>query len=766
MQKEEQKNYEYILNDSEKKIINSRTQGYAHGLGKSIQIQFLNEVQNNAVARVKDDVGISKGSQKSIFINLPSLAKIIHSQTQKYPTLNQLIQISLHELWHLYENAELEYRWTKIFNSSDFQQHFKHTLPSFVAKGFNNLKGFTLLDKRKILVNEEKMYHIFENRMRDVYVNQRSVDYQQWIFALSQTLEDNYRDWCFPGDDWTNEQELGEVMPLHLQFGQGILRQKMTPWYPVILDPKVQSLIDLYNRSRSDIIGCATDISISLPLRLPYIIFLFHKFKELYKEDIQNDTMRNNSKDSSPQDNSQWEQWEWEEQWGQGENEEDLGSQWEWAEVQGEDGERSGASSQSQWESAKGKSQWTQEGDWDPSQSAWNHQQEGEAETDPFAKWYEKINDMPHVLEEEWLKADDIQKLQEEINELIEKKYEEEAKSSSTKKAESQLRKTKYADLENSDPNERDKLVKLLEEYNESILPKIESEYSGVIDVILTDIFENIKSKRTNQRIRNKGPVDSDKGNGELHDTGTVEIYIDKLLGKDITETLARQKDYRKVLEQQLVTGFRFILVCDGSGSMGGVKNRDQKLNSLLIMHALKLLSDKLLDATGGRDNQIDKNKLPDIWSQGLIFDWGSEIQEWKSASNDWTSEDIIQSLEGLSIDNGGTNIGGALQKVYEDFEILSDDYKKKVAQWKEKYIVLVMSDGQTSDKQLATDMIAQLRASGVITSGIGITKDGSPMEALFGKLDSGQGSGIICEKPSDLGSKMQEVLINWLKQI
>jgi len=37
--------------------------------------------------------------------------------------------------------------------------------------------------------------------------------------------------------------------------------------------------------------------------------------------------------------------------------------------------------------------------------------------------------------------------------------------------------------------------------------------------------------------------------------------------------------------------------------------------------------------------------------------------------------------LEGLSIDNGGTNIGGALQKVYEDFEILSDDYKKKVAQ-------------------------------------------------------------------------------------
>lgn len=97
MQKEEH-NYEYTLNDSEKKIINSRTQGYAHGLGKSIQIQFLNEVQESAVARVKDDVGMNKGSQKSIFINLPSLAKIIYSQTQRYPTLNQLIQISLHEL--------------------------------------------------------------------------------------------------------------------------------------------------------------------------------------------------------------------------------------------------------------------------------------------------------------------------------------------------------------------------------------------------------------------------------------------------------------------------------------------------------------------------------------------------------------------------------------------------------------------------------------------------------------------------------------------
>ena len=71
------------------------------------------------------------------------------------------------------------------------------------------------------------------------------------------------------------------------------------------------------------------------------------------------------------------------------------------------------------------------------------------------------------------------------------------------------------------------------------------------------------------------------------------------------------------------------------------------------------------------------------------------------------------------------------------------------------------MSDGQTSDKQLAVNMIAQLRALGVITSGIGITSDGSPMKDLFGKVDSGQGSGIICEKPSDLGSKMQEVLIN-----
>ena len=237
-------------------------------------------------------------------------------------------------------------------------------------------------------------------------------------------------------------------------------------------------------------------------------------------------------------------------------------------------------------------------------------------------------------------------------------------------------------------------------------------------------------------------------------------------MGKDITETLARQKDYRKILEQQLVTGFHFVLVCDGSGSMQGIKNHDQKINSLLIMHALKLLSDKLLDATGWRDNQIDKNKLPDIWSQGLIFDGSSEIQEWKSASNDWTSEDVIHSLEGLSIDDGGTNIGGALQKVYEDFELLTEDYKKKVAQWKEKYIILVMSDGQTSDKQLAVNMIAQLRALGVITSGIGITSDGSPMKDLFGKVDSGQGSGIICEKPSDLGSKMQEVLINWLKQI
>ncbi len=273
---------------------------YAKKFSIPLAIRFV-EVNNGKIAWVKDD-SLQNAShwlkQKEVFINTPTFQQRIYATTGEMLDADSLLQVVLHEVGHLYENAELKHWGEKLTSSSDFSSSFQHSLTPFVAKHFDALEGATLAQKREKLFYQQEWpnYHSFENVVRDIYVNHKSVGLQEGIFALRGTLENAYLKRAFPWEDWTKANEQGQVKPRFAQFSHGMLRNAMIPHNPVKLIPEVERKLKRWNdpdfaqrkgQSKS-IIQMASDENIPFPVRLPYLFFLYEEMKKFRDNDLQN----------------------------------------------------------------------------------------------------------------------------------------------------------------------------------------------------------------------------------------------------------------------------------------------------------------------------------------------------------------------------------------------------------------------------------------------------------------------------------------------
>ncbi len=273
---------------------------YAKKFSIPLAIRFV-EVNNGAIAWVEDD-SLPNAShwlkQKEVFINTPTFQQHIYATTGEMLDADSLLQVVLHEVGHLYENAELKHWGEKLTSSLDFSSSFQHSLTPFVAKHFDALEGATLAQKRKKLVYQQEWpnYHSFENIVRDIYVNHKSVGLQEGIFALRGTLENAYLKRAFPWEDWTKVNEQGQVKPRFAQFSEGMLRNAMTPHNPVKLIPEVERKLKRWNDpdfaqrkgQPKSIIQMASDEDIPFPVRLPYLFFLYEEMKKFRDNDLQN----------------------------------------------------------------------------------------------------------------------------------------------------------------------------------------------------------------------------------------------------------------------------------------------------------------------------------------------------------------------------------------------------------------------------------------------------------------------------------------------
>lgn len=73
-----------------------------------------------------------------------------------------------------------------------------------------------------------------------------------------------------------------------------------------------------------------------------------------------------------------------------------------------------------------------------------------------------------------------------------------------------------------------------------------------------------------------------------------------------------------------------------------------------------------------------------------------------------------------------------SLQDCINSDKQLDLEIKEKIKTGKRADTMIIMSDGQVDNPADTSKLITELREQGTIVSGIGITKDGSPMKTLF----------------------------------
>lgn len=88
-----------------------------------------------------------------------------------------------------------------------------------------------------------------------------------------------------------------------------------------------------------------------------------------------------------------------------------------------------------------------------------------------------------------------LNELEKALTEAIAHEHKESQKSPERKEREQRLRNTSYAELEQTNPKEREKKLNLLER-TDNLLQEINAKYADVIQDLQENVFEKIISKR------------------------------------------------------------------------------------------------------------------------------------------------------------------------------------------------------------------------------------------------------------------------------
>ncbi len=84
----------------------------------------------------------------------------------------------------------------------------------------------------------------------------------------------------------------------------------------------------------------------------------------------------------------------------------------------------------------------------------------------------------------------------------------------------------------------------------------------------------------------------------------------------------------------------------------------------------------------------------------------------------------------------------------------------QRIADKKLRKIIIVLSDGNSSDQAAAQKAAKELRDRGVIVVGVGITKSGAAITTTYAP------DGRVCEKAGQLGTTLGDLLKEHLKDL
>lgn len=280
------------------------------------------------------------------------------------------------------------------------------------------------------------------------------------------------------------------------------------------------------------------------------------------------------------------------------------------------------------------------------------------------------------------------------------------------------------------------------------------SEYQKVGQYIepLRQIFHRIVEQRKTP-VRRLAAL---KEEGIMVDPGLVaQTYLDIQSGIQHPKTM---KDFEgSFIEENIPGKFLVRLVADQSTSMDGEKAVVQRRSAIVVMEALKEFSDLLDEERPGLKVDLD------VQTELSSFGVNEGIRLYKPLSNELTEQQRINYFKGLLETPGETNDYDALAAIELDIQEKTTSeptYMEELRSGKRRELVIVLSDGKSSDEDRLNRRLQNLRGLGVKVVGLGMTEDSGAVQKAYAP------DGRICYDISDLPKSLQDTLVEFLGEL
>lgn len=595
-----------------------------------------------------------------------------------------------------------------------------------------------------------------------------------------------YEERLFPGNDYrtknngmapegANHVEMGRPIPRHLQFLYKMIRQEMIPGSETTVLPEVDEAIASlrdWKESGRDVIKMATDPARSPRERYEMMLALIHPaYLSLLEQDKQDPDFDKSGGQSDqggePGESSENDQSgeqsvqesESEDQAGegasengqdesqQGENGEDgesgdesqVGQSGESGDGEDENGKEAGSGGQSGenedgeegGKSANGESDGDEDGS-DDEESQGDDGEEGSdggsdqgqsggkgASSPDFSDYYQDIMDKhPEPFDEE--QERDIQ------NQVAKQQREaqQQARQNTPEAiaARAQERQTGHSRAE-------------IQRYRKEM-----TRYHETIEQ-MQEFFEAIISRRLAYVRR----FDKPSRQGVMLDPSLVaQTHVDVQAGINDPATFLNYEN--QIRPAEAIGGYDLHLVIDTSGSMQGEPAHMAASSAMIFTEGLDLFEQRIREVESQERVQLGL----DVRTQVVSF--GSSANILKELSPALTEKERLDIYSDVAAANGGGTADYlALEKIIADHEASTQSASSTPPATERKRLVIVETDGNSSDPARATAAIARLRELGFSVLGVGIIDQSA--ESLYAP------DGRTISDPSQLPDALVSIL-------
>lgn len=263
----------------------------------------------------------------------------------------------------------------------------------------------------------------------------------------------------------------------------------------------------------------------------------------------------------------------------------------------------------------------------------------------------------------------------------------------------------------------------------------------------LRNIFAKIIAKRSKSVPGPRYPVE--EGEDLVDPAGLVSGVKGGDLEPKVWETIEMTQRLGKRFGEIEIT-----LVCDRSGSMAqDGKLSEQRKAAVLVMEALKEFND-LLD-----EEQANLTRPLKVRSEIYSFQaTDQDSRPLKAMSKELTEKERINTAGILS------SAPGQYTTDYISLEAIdksiNDDTRLKIKEGNLKKIVIVFTDGISSDVNRVKTVTEKMRKEGIVAIGVGITKAGQPAVETYAP------DARLAEKAEDLAKVLKDLLKEHLADI